>query len=79
MVDLSLELATIEDILQEIKKRYNSCVIIYTGRGKKENTVFAGMDFSASITELLGLMEYGQKRAVDYYTEYVKDLSFEGD
>lgn len=70
----NLELATKEELIEELKRRTTGLVIVYDFEDKDPNNVCIFLDFSGcSIAHVLGLTNYAQERITEKIYEMNKD------
>lgn len=67
-----LSLATIDELLDELKQRHTGLVVIRDRPAKTDEEYHMALDWhGASIAHVLGLIEYGRKRLRARIDDYV--------
>lgn len=57
---MSLELATTNELWDELSSRYNACVIIHESAARAGSDTFTDINWKGSFCHMLGLMDYGK-------------------
>jgi len=63
-----------ELLLPELMGRFSNCLIAYTVEGKEKDTAANGWRTWGSASEILGLAQYANIRALQDVQEYIEDV-----